>query len=284
MKLTEKGQKKDGFGPFLIILSACFFAGLIIIAIYCVQVGMQKASERFIRSLAEVKDAAPQEGNPQIVTFSSEDIEEWEDLTEKNPSRINFWRLQSQNPDIVAWIEIPDSPVVYPILQATKEEGEEFYLRRDYKKDKNNHGSIFMRTSDNSDFSDPVTVIYGHNMKDGSMFAWIHKLQDEKISSEHPDLYIYTPDKNIKAKFLACYATDTELINDKFNEFRSAQDRMNYIYTFDNKSPLCDVKEKDIVNGREKLITLSTCTDKGEKRVLAQYIITEEEVLRPNAR
>lgn len=276
LRLT-KDEKKGGPDPFLIIFSTLFFAGLLIIGIYFVQVMTQKASEKFIRDLARVNDAPD---TPQIVRFDSEGIEEWVDLTDqKNKSKINFWGLQSTNPDIIAWIEIPDSPVQYPILKATEEEGEDYYLRRDYTGKKNNHGSIFIRTCEPGDFSEQVTVIYGHNMKDGSMFAWLHKLQDENFSAKYPDLNIYTPDRNIKAKFLACYTTDTELVNDKFHEFRSAQDRMNYIYTFDNKSTLCDLKERDIVNGKERLITLSTCTEQGEKRVLAQYIITEEEFL-----
>ncbi|MCR5734233.1 MAG: class B sortase, partial [Lachnospiraceae bacterium] len=199
-----------------------------------------------------------------------------EDMLKKQP-KINFWALQSMNPDIKAWIQIPDTPIDYPVLNATKEEGQDYYLRRNYEKKKNNHGSIYIQTGLNTQFDDTVTVIYGHNMKDGTMFGWLHHLSEETTAAEHPEMYIYLPERTIKAELLSCYTTDDRLVFEKFNDFSSAQDRLDYIYTFENKTALCDLKENDIVNGKCKLITLSTCTSGGTQRELAQYLITDED-------
>ncbi len=259
-----------------IVLELILVAGLAIVGIFAFQYGMQKLSENFIRKLSK----------NGVITF-----EELEKKIGKKPvsvngllpgeddnkfrSEKNFWSLKSVNPDIVAWIEIPELKIDYPVLSASQAEGIDYYLRRDYERKENDHGSIFVQTGYDYDLNDTVTVIYGHNMKDGTMFGMVQKLEDPDTQRKAEDLYLYYPDKTVKAKYLACYQTDDQLVTNKFNDFKTSQDRMNYIYTFKNTSALCDLKEKDIVNGTEKIITLSTCAAGGERRQLAQYLVTE---------
>ena len=269
-----------------ILLDLIVATGILILCIYIYQSGSQKVKEKFIKDLAErsgVKQGAYELVSLNEVsrnkvsqdTVSANKEEDEEETKEPFEPGKNFEELKNLNPDIKAWLEVPGTPIDYPVLYSDELDGdEEFYLRKNYQKKNDSHGSIFIKTGCSYDLSDAVTVIYGHNMKDGSMFGTVHRMATSITAVRPPYLVLYYPDKTVYAELLACYTTDTQLLSDKFNDFKSAQDRMDYIYSFDNKTPLCDLKEMDIVNGKEKLITLSTCTGGGEQRELAQFIVT----------
>lgn len=244
---------------------AMLIIGIIVIAIYILQVALQRSKDQEIRRIAapvEVTINQPKkEAEPEHVFIAGR----------------NFWQLQSINPDIRAWIEVPGFNIDYPVLAATEEEGLDYYIRRNHKKEKDQHGALYIQTGMDYELNDMVTVIYGHHMKDGSMFGSLYKLEGYKGEMSAPVMHLYYPDKTVTAELLACYTTDAQDVYDKFNDFSSAQDRMNYIYTFKNKTALCDIMEQSIVNGKEKLITLSTCAEGGKYRQLAQYIVTNIE-------
>ncbi len=281
-----KRKNEDRMSPLDIIqilLDLIVATGILILCIYIYQTGTQKVKEKFIKDLAE--RSGVKQGAYELVSFNevSENVlsantvssDSKEETAEPFEPGKNFRELKNLNPDIKAWLEVPGTPIDYPVLYSDELDGEEeYYLRKNYLKKKDSHGSIFIKTGCNYDLTDDVTVIYGHNMKDGSMFGTVHRMATSITAVRPPYLVLYYPDKTVYAELLACYTTDTQLLSDKFNDFRSAQDRMDYIYSFDNKTPLCDLKEKDIVNGKEKIITLSTCTGGGEQRELAQFIIT----------
>ena len=90
---------------------------------------------------------------------------------------IDWKSLRAVNPDVVAWIKIPGTVVDYPVVQ-TKDN--QYYLKRGFDGKKNSCGTIFMNTYNRTDFSDYNTVLYGHNMKNGSMFAVINKYNSNK--------------------------------------------------------------------------------------------------------
>ena len=99
-----------------------------------------------------------------------------EDVIQENPVTeelsIDWEHLKSINPDIIGWIEIKDTKINYPILQ---DNNSLFYLKHSYDKRYNSNGSIF--TTNTNPFTDEETILYGHNMKNGSMFADLHKYE-----------------------------------------------------------------------------------------------------------
>lgn len=99
--------------------------------------------------------------------------------------------LQDQNPDVVGWIIIPDTPISYPLLQG---EDNEYYLKHSWKKERNSGGSIFMECQNSTDFSDFNTLIYGHRMRDTSMFNALQYYEDADYLAQHPRIYIVTND------------------------------------------------------------------------------------------
>ncbi len=104
--------------------------------------------------------------------------------------QIDWKSLRAINPEIIAWIMIPDTPINYPVVQSNDNAK---YLHKSFEGADNICGTIFMNTYNHADFSDLNTILYGHNMKNGSMFAAINKYKDESYYKAHQDVWIMTP-------------------------------------------------------------------------------------------
>ena len=107
----------------------------------------------------------------------------------ENP--IDFTSLKQENPDIYAWIHVPGTDVNLPVLQSATND----FLYLDHNKDGDYaiEGAIYTEMANDTDFSDPVTVLYGHNLQNGTMFSTLHYFENEDFFNEHDTLYIYTP-------------------------------------------------------------------------------------------
>ena len=101
-------------------------------------------------------------------------------IPEKN---IDWAELKSENPDIYAWIYIPGTNVDYPILQHPDEKS--YYLDHNIDGSEGYPGCIYTQNVNSKDWMDPNTVIYGHNMNDGSMFHDLHKFEDNAFFDEN---------------------------------------------------------------------------------------------------
>ena len=104
---------------------------------------------------------------------------------------VDFEALKKINPEIIAWIRIPDTRIDYPVVQGTDNE---YYLKHTFKKTEHVAGSIFLDKDNSPDFTNRKTILYGHNMKDGSMFQGLHKYESESYLQEHNKVYLYLPD------------------------------------------------------------------------------------------
>ena len=121
--------------------------------------------------------------------------EEETDEPEAEPSgylQIDFAGLQAVNPDVIAWIDIPGLSVSYPVVQG---EDNSYYLHHLFTGEYNSSGSIFADCHNQPDFTDQNTIIYGHNMKNGSMFGTLSHYQDQVLWEENPYFYLYVPGK-----------------------------------------------------------------------------------------
>ena len=114
---------------------------------------------------------------------------------------VDFAALQEINPDVVAWIRIP-GVLEYPVVRG---EDNSYYLNHTVQKTYNIAGSIFLDYRNERDFSDSKNIIYGHNMKDGSMFHVLRNYQDIDFFQENTGMEVYLPDKRIlKYQITAC--------------------------------------------------------------------------------
>lgn len=110
--------------------------------------------------------------------------------------------LHNDNPNIKAWIRIDDTPVDYPVMQGADDA---YYLRHNYLNEYSKFGSIFMRATNSPDFSDNLTVIYGHNFKTDIMFGSLINYQNEDYRKSHPFISIFTPTEAITYEIVDCY-------------------------------------------------------------------------------
>ena len=115
---------------------------------------------------------------------------------------VDFAILREINPDIVAWIYIEGTKINYPIVQG---EDNSYYLKHLFSGEWNGSGCIFLDFQNDASFADRHSIIYGHHMKNGTMFTDIDKYKKQEFFDEHPVALLITPDKNYKVVFFAGY-------------------------------------------------------------------------------
>ena len=179
-------------------------------------------------------------------------------ITDAENNPIDFTALQSYNPELYAWIRIPGTIIDYPIAQHAGDD-QDYYLHRDMYGNPQFSGCIYSEEPSAKDFSDPVTVLYGHNMKNGSMFANLHLFENEEFFEEHPYLYIYTPEKTYVYRIYSVYAYDDRPITTTF-DFEDEQILKDYLDgTMNPRAMQAHVREDIKVTTTDKVLTLSTC-------------------------
>lgn len=190
---------------------------------------------------------------------------------------INWETLQEDNTDIYAWIYIPNTNVDYPVVQPPKNESDAFYLNRNIKKEYEFAGSIYSEKQTAKDFSDPVTLIYGHNMLNGSMFASLHNFEDNEFFKKNKYIYVYMPNRKLTYKIYAAYVYDDRHILNSF-DFTNDKILMDYFNYTLNPDSMTKNTRKVKLDLDSKIITLSTCTSGAENtRYLVQGVLTKDE-------
>lgn len=107
------------------------------------------------------------------------------------------------NPDVIAWIDIPGLSISYPVVQGTDNA---YYLHHLFTGEYNSSGSIFTDCHNRPDFTDQNTILYGHNMKNGSMFGTLSHYQDQALWEASPYFCLYVPERWLKYQIFSCYA------------------------------------------------------------------------------
>ena len=105
----------------------------------------------------------------------------------------NFDKLKKINADTIGWIRFSPKPkeINYPIVQG---KDNQTYLHKTFSNNENTLGSIFLDSNANADFADGNSIVYGHRMKDGSMFRHLQDYDTKKFWKKYPYFYIYTLD------------------------------------------------------------------------------------------
>ncbi len=148
----------------------------------------------------KVEEPAPAPEPPA----EEEEVVEEEVVKLNGPLEIDFEELMSINPDVCGWIYCPETVINYPIL---KDNNNDYYLHHNYKGDYTASGSIFIECANRDDFADCNTIIYGHHMADGSMFASLSKWFKQDYYEAHPIMYVFTPQQNYVLQLFSAYTT-----------------------------------------------------------------------------
>lgn len=186
---------------------------------------------------------------------------------EKDDDKIDFEELKKQNDDIVAYIKINNTNIDYPVV---KSNDNEYYLEHNLKKQKNLLGWIFADYKNKITAADKNIVLYGHNARDGSMFASLNNLFKKDFDKDTTILLI-TPSDTYKYKIFSIYKIKPEAyyIN---TEFKDSEFKI-FINTIKNRS---QVKYDIDINDAKQILTLSTCTNDGNKRIVVHAKKVEE--------
>ena len=191
--------------------------------------------------------------------------------TEQIENPIDFDSLTAEYPDIYAWIRIPGTRVDYPIVQ--REGDNSYYLNHTIDGKKKTEGSIFTEDYNGKDFEDANTIIYGHNMKNGSMFKTLHKYKDKQFLLDNSEIYIYQKDRVLKYKIFAAYIYDSRhlMLSFDFEDKNIFENYLNNVLTKRDMSS--NINTSVNVTAEDKIITLSTCNNNDAQRYLVQAVL-----------
>lgn len=118
---------------------------------------------------------------------------------------VDFAALAAINPDTVGWIVVPGTGVNYPIVQG---EDNDHYLNHLFDGRRNSAGAIFVDRYNRPGWGDRHTIIYGHNMRNGSMFGELSRFRAQDFFDAHPTALLITPGQNYAIRLFAAYVTD----------------------------------------------------------------------------
>ena len=256
----NKKKKKKVPVPLIVALCVCVVAlGVSIWQLSNIFLEYKAGTDEYEELQQYVLEEIPEENETD--TAETENDTEETGTEEEQVQRVALSELQAQNPDTVGWIEIPGTGISYPLMQA---DDNAYYLNHTFSGKVNSAGSIFMEQLNSSDFTDLHTIIYGHNMKNGSMFAGLKNYSSPSYLVSHPTVYLDLADGTHAYQIFSVYEAAAD--SDSYTiGFAPDEQYEEYLRTIKGRSEYdtgVDVTKDDFI------ITLSTCTRSGEDRYL----------------
>lgn len=178
--------------------------------------------------------------------------------------KIDFAKLKQKNSDAIAWIKVNGTDIDFPVVKGTDNS---YYLTHNFDKEKNKAGWIFADYRNKFDGTDKNIIIYGHNMKNGSMFASLKDVIKEEWYNNENNKYIalITENENCKYQVFSVYQIETEeyYLQTNISNFKEFVEK---IKGRSKKDFNVDIKETD------NILTLSTCADNTKYRVVLHAV------------
>ena len=147
--------------------------------------------------VSDIKPIELEEAEERKELKSNENREDFPEM------EVDFKALREKNPDTVGWLYVGSCGISYPIVQG---EDNDYYMHHTFEGTVNSSGAIIMDYRDDKYLKDWNTFIYGHNMKNGSMFGSLKKLlNDETLYDSDPYIYVYLPGYIYRYKIFSYY-------------------------------------------------------------------------------
>lgn len=204
------------------------------------------------------------------------DEDEWNDTNLENTRRrltlkplekmenpIDFDSLRDINKDVIAWLEMEALDISYPVVQG---EDNEFYLHHTFRGEYNFAGSIFLDYINKPPFSQRNTIVYGHNMRIGTMFGLLRRYSEQETYDKSPYFWIYTPTRIYKYEIFAASVVGTYSDSYKIT-FKDAKDFLDFV---EQGKKQTEIKTDVNVGPNDTVVTLSTCTGDYSTRFIVQ--------------
>ena len=276
----ERPKKKGGIGNFIstlviiVALAVFCYAGYQLITIYF---AYKAGTDEYNALEEDYVDGERQTGDFEEEMAENETMgeDEWGSAVldearatggrplQKMENPINFEELLEINTDIIGWLEMEAVNISYPIVQG---DDNDFYLHRTFRKQDNFAGSIFLDYINNPNFSNRNNIVYGHNMRNGSMFGILKQYREQEKYDKSPYFWIYTPTRIYKYEIFAASVVGT--YSDSYKvAFADANDFQDFL---DKAKKQTMIKTKATVNYRDTVVTLSTCTGDSSTRFIVQ--------------
>ena len=178
--------------------------------------------------------------------------------------------LLEENEDYIGWIYIPKTDISYPVVQG---ENNEQYLHSNFRGEYNYPGTIFMDYRCKKGILNHHGILYGHNMRDGSMFAKTKNYTDHGFANEHPIIWFITPKYRLLYQVFSSYVAnprDKDAFGIEGYDFANNEEWDTVVHSLKEKS-LIDMNVD--VSGRDFTLTMSTCTSERVTRVVTSSVL-----------
>ena len=181
---------------------------------------------------------------------------------------VDFTQLQAINPDVIGWIRVGAVNVSYPVARA---EDNDYYLHRTFRKVDNFAGCIFENCDNSPYFTDQNTIIYGHNMKNGTMFGQLRKFAEQETLDKNPYFWIFTPNFIYQYRIFSSSIVGTT--GDPYSIRFTVEDYQKFINDAFARSEInCGNVS---VTPSDRVVTLSTCTGDSSTRRIVQGVLEQ---------
>lgn len=190
----------------------------------------------------------------------------------KPPIDVDWESLKEINEDIVGWLYIGALDLSYPVVHG---EDDDYYLHRTFERKDNFAGSIFIEADNEGDFRDPNTIVYGHNMLNGSMFGSLSNLTSgqEPKYKDNSWFWIMTPDGNYRYRMFSIHVTG--VTSDVYTLFTGTDDKFLDWCKEMTEASSVELEEQEFTL-HSKIVTLSTCTGDSGTRYVVQGLAIKD--------
>ena len=258
-------SKAVKISAFVLCLSLAAGSGFMIVE----EIGKYRESANAydgLSDLVEIPDQAQnQESGSETETLA-------ENLSALLPS-VDFAALRENGPDIIAWLTIPDTAVNYPVTQS---EDNDYYLHHLYDGTYNKTGCLFADFENKKDFSDRNTIIYGHNMRNGSMFASLNEYKEQSYYDSHPQVYLVTPEAGYICDIFTAFEAKPKESGSETSPWKMDwKDDGAYTTWLSAMSDRSMIETDVTVTSSDRVLTLSTCTPGGASRFTVMCKLTK---------
>ena len=239
-------QKEKGIVNRKLLLSG--FICIVVFLLFIQRFSMYREAEKEYQNLLQRAEVSglwkipPKQTAEQEISFSL------------NPK---LEGLTDLNPDVIGWIEIPDTKVDYPVMQS---EDNQYYINHTFYKTENPAGSVYMEAENQKDFSDLVTFLYGHRMRDNSMFGTLKYYVDYDYWQDHPQIYISTYEEELVYDIFSVH--QAEISEETYTLFFSEGDAYEAYLKREKEKSWYDTGIE--VDKKDRVLILVTCTAEQE--------------------
>ncbi len=256
--MAKNKKKKKKAGDYLLTLALLAAIGVFAFAgwkLYSIYMDYKQAKDEY----KELEELAVHP-NPEGAQAG--------DDSSQPPITVDFNALLAENQDVVGWLYVEALGISYPVVQGTDND---YYLHMTYQKTYNFAGTIFIDYANNRNFQDLNTIVYGHNMKDGSMFGILKRFVTENAYASSPYFWMLTPEKNYKYEIFSAH---TAAVNSLTYTLFSKPGKEYTSYLNEMKA-MTETPTQAEPKKFDKIMTLSTCTGNSATRFVVQGIMLD---------